>query len=295
MVPALAAVCRRSRAMPLDRFPLSVTTDEIDEDFLTAVRFLKSFGLRQAEIRNVWGKYNTAQPVETIREARALLDEHGIKTAILDTGFFKVPLPPDTPQGRRALDEQWALLEAGMDRAEILGTRKVRIFAFTHRPDDVPKAVDYARIYHLLRAAAARAAGRGMRLGVENLQGSYVSTGAQAARMLKAVPHQAIGLVWDPNNAGGAGERSFPDGYRLLNPARILHVHLRDYRRTPGGKVEWCAVGDGEFDNLGQIRALLKAGYKETFSLETHYRSPQGKAHASKTSLTALLRVIEQV
>ncbi len=85
------------------------------------------------------------------------------------------------------------------------------------------------------------------------------------------------------------------DGYRLLDPARILHVHLRDYRHMPDGKIEWAAVGEGEFDNLNQIRSLLKAGYKENFTLETHWRSPQGKAFATRTSLTALLKVIEKV
>ena len=57
------------------------------------------------------------------------------------------------------------------------------------------------------------------------------------------------------------------------------------------GKEEWCAVGDGEMDNLSQIRALLKSGYKEYFTLETHYKHPLGKAHATRTSLTALLKV----
>jgi sugar phosphate isomerase/epimerase len=104
-----------------------------------------------------------------------------------------------------------------------------------------------------------------------------------------------LGLVWDPNNAGASGEQPFPDGYRLLDPARIIHVHLRDYRRNSEGKVEWTAVGEGEFDNLGQLRALLKDGYKETFTLETHYKSPLGKAHASRTSLTALLKIVERL
>ena len=125
--------------------------------------------------------------------------------------------------------------------------------------------------------------------------GSYVSTGADAARLLKAIKHESLGLNWDPNNAGASGERAFPDGFRFLDPARIIHVHLRDYAPGPDGKVEWRVVGQGEFDNLGQIRALLKTGYKENFTLETHYRSPQGKAHATRTSLTALLKVIEQV
>ena len=81
----------------------------------------------------------------------------------------------------------------------------------------------------------------------------------------------------------------------MLDPARIFHVHLRDFKKGADGKVDWCAVGEGEMDNLGQIRALLKDGYKGKFTLETHYKSPQGKAHASRTSLTALLKVVEKV
>jgi predicted xylose isomerase-like sugar epimerase len=54
-------------------------------------------------------------------------------------------------------------------------------------------------------------------------------------------------------------------------------------------------VGDGEFDNLGQIRALLKDGYKGTFTLETHWRDPKGKTYSSEQSLKGLLEVIAKV
>jgi len=290
---ALLPVCCL-RAATLSQVRLGVTTDEIDDDVLTAIRFLRRFGLSYAEVRNIWGKYNTVQPIEKVREARELLQEHGIKVSALGTGFFKIPLPPDTPEGRRVLDSEWKLLDGAMERAKIFGTDKIRVFAFTHKEGEQPDKNDLPRIYELVREAARRAKARNFRLALENVGGSYVSTGAQAAGLLKAVPGEALGLTWDPNNAGASGERSFPDGYRLLDPARIFHVHLRDYRHRPDGKVEWCAVGDGEFDNLGQLRALLKAGYKETFTLETHYRSPLGKAHASETSLKGLLQVVEK-
>ena len=54
-------------------------------------------------------------------------------------------------------------------------------------------------------------------------------------------------------------------------------------------------MGDGEFDNLGQMRALLKSGYRETFTLETHWRSPKGKMYATETSLQALLKVVKEI
>jgi L-ribulose-5-phosphate 3-epimerase len=292
--PALAVAGSRLQAIPLSQIRLGVTTDEIDEDVLTAARFLREFGLGYAEVRSIWGKYNTSQPVDKVREAKQIFDEHKIRTSVLGTAFFKIPLPPETPQGQGVLDNQWALLDSGMERAKILGTDKIRVFAFTYDKGDTRDSKTYGRIYELVREAAARAKTRGFRLALENVGGSYVSTGAEAANLLKAVPDDNLGLTWDPNNAAASGEQAFPDGYRKLDPARIIHVHLRDFAHKDG-KVEWRAVGDGEMDNLNQVRALLKSGYKETFTLETHYRSPQGKAHATRTSLTGLLKVIEQV
>ncbi len=292
----IGSLVRSLPAASLAKVRLGVTTDEIDEDLLTAVRFLREFGLEYAEIRNLWGKYNTAQPVEKIHEARSLLDEFRIKTSILATGFFKIPLPPENPEGQAVLDEQWSLLDGAIARSKIFGTDKIRVFGFTYKNgQSAGSEKEYARIFDLLREAARRARAANVRLAVENVGGSYIATGAESARLLKAVKEDRLALTWDPNNAGASGERAFPDGFRLLDPGRIIHVHLRDYRHKPDGKVEWCAVGDGEFDNLGQLRALLHAGYKETFTLETHYRSPLGKAHASKTSLTALLKIVEKV
>ncbi|MBM3723813.1 MAG: sugar phosphate isomerase/epimerase [Acidobacteria bacterium] len=282
-------------ALPLDRIKLGVTTDEIDDDPAAAAKFLREFNLNWAEIRNVWGKYNTAQPLEKIHELRGIFDAHKIQTSTLGTAFFKIPLPMETPEGRATLDNQWALLNSAFERAKIMGTTRIRTFAFTYQGSAAdPK--HYPRIYELVAQAARMAGERGFQLALENVGSSYVSTGAEAANLLKAVQHPALGLTWDPNNAGLSGEQAYPDGYRKLDPARIIHVHLRDYRKAANGqKGDWTAVGEGEMDNLGQIRDLLKAGYRGTFTLETHYKSPLGKAHASRTSLTALLKVIDKV
>lgn len=283
-------------ALPLDEFPLAVTTDEIDEDFGKAVTFLREFRLRHAEIRNLWGQYNTSQPLDKVKEARKIMDDAGVRLAILDTGFFKIPLPPDTPEGRGILDNQWSLLDRAMERAKILGTSKIRVFAF-NRPAgaDQGDPKDLPRIYELVTEAARRAKKRGFMLGLENVGGSYVSTGAESAALFKAVKEDSLGLTWDPNNAASRGEKAFPDGYRLLDKARIVHIHLRDYKSNGKGGTEWCAVGDGEFDNVGQIRALRRDGFRGTYSLETHWKSPKGKEHATRTSLAALLRVVAQV
>ncbi len=288
---AAAALSPLLSAVPLKDFKLGVTSDEIDEDLAAALRFLKEFGLQWAEIRSIWGMYGEKQPIAKIKEARSLMDEYGIKTSILATSFFKIPLPPE---GSPILDAQWKLLDDACDRAEILGTKKLRTFAFTYKSSETPDPSVYPRIYELVAESARRAKKRGFQLAVENVGGSYVWTGADAAKLLKAVKEDALNLNWDPNNAAEKGEHPFPEGYKLLDPSRIIHVHLRDFKHNAAGKVEWCAVGEGEADNLGQIRALLKDGFKGTWTLETHWRPSQGKAYASRTSLTALLKVIAQ-
>ncbi|MGH9719236.1 MAG: sugar phosphate isomerase/epimerase family protein [Bryobacteraceae bacterium] len=291
---AAASISRVLRAAPLAEFRLGVTSDEIDEDVLAAARFLREFKLGYAEVRSVWSTYNTEQPLDKIREMKSIFDQHQIRTSVLGTAFFKIPLPEDTPQGRGVLDNQWAMLDRGMERAKILGTDALRVFAFMRKQGETPNEKDWGRIFELVSEAARRAKSRGMRLALENVGGSFCSRGEDSAKLLKGIPDSTLGLTWDPNNAGASGEKPFPDGYRLLDPARIFHLHLRDFKHI-GGKVEWTAVGEGEFDNLGQLRALRKDGYKGTYTLETHYRSPHGKAHASRTSLTALLKIIEQV
>jgi sugar phosphate isomerase/epimerase len=289
---ALALTAGRLRALPLAKIKLGITTDEIDDDVLAAAKFLHDHGLEWGEVRNFWGPYNTAQPVEKVREAARIFDENGIHISILDTGFFKIPLPPEDAAGQKILDAQWKTLDAAMERAKIFGTRKLRVFTFMLRKGEPPSAKSYQRIDELMREAARRA--KGFQLAVENIGGGHVWSGAESGEFLKRVKENNLGLVWDPNNAAESGEQSFPDGYRKIDPKRIFHVHLRDYKHQDG-KVVWTAVGAGEFDNAGQIRALLKDGYKESFTLETHWRDPKGKRYSTETSLAGLLKVIEKV
>lgn len=274
------------------KLEIAITTDEVDDDLGAALAFLARHGLKWAEIRNLEGKYNTSQPPAVVREARKQLDGAGVKLAILDTGFFKVPLPESPAK----LDEQWALLDRAFSNADILGTDLIRTFAFTYPKGGSAAGGDYPRIYDLVAQAAEKARKAGFRFAVENVGGSYVGTSMDSEKLLAAIDNPALGLTWDPNNAAQMGDKEpFPAGYKRLDPKRIFHVHLRDYKRTPDGSAEWCGVGQGEFDHVGQIRAMLADGYKGAFSLETHFKIDGSKAKASEFSMRNLLERIKQV
>lgn len=285
------------RGAESDPFKLAVTTDEIDEDLRVALPFLKRFGLRYCEIRSLWQKYNTSQPLEKIRAARRMLDDAGIRLAVLDTGFFKIRLPAaDAADAAKVLQEQWDLLDRAFERADILGTRLIRTFGFTYKRGTEPDPGAYSRIYELVGESAARAEKSGYRLALENVGGSYIATSSQCVALLRAVRSPALGLTWDPNNAAREGDpEPFPAGYESLDAKRIWHVHFRDYRRNAEGDVEWCGVGDGEFDHVGQLKALRRDGYRGSVSLETHFKINGSKADASAYSLERLLQAVKKV
>ncbi len=276
------------------RFKLAVTTDEIDDDLDTALTFLKGHGLEHCEIRKVWRKYNTELPLEKIRWMRSRLNDAGVRLAILDTSFLKIPLPStDAIDG--VLKKQWDMLKRAFDNADALGTDLIRTFAFTHKRGESPVEANYPRIFELVAESAEQAHTAGFRLAVENVGNSYVATSAQSARLLKAVKSEALGLTWDPNNAAQSGDaRPFPDGYNLLDAKRIWHVHFRDYQRKHEGGTEWCGVGDGEFDHVGQLRALMRDGYSGSVSLETHFTINGSRMAATKHSLQGLFKAVDK-
>src|SRR5690349_1293651 len=102
---AAAAAPFTVKAATLSEVPISVLTDEIDEDLAHDAEFLHGFGIKWAELRSIWGKYNTVQPVEKIREARSILDAKQIRTSVVGTAFFRIPLPPEGAAGQAILDK----------------------------------------------------------------------------------------------------------------------------------------------------------------------------------------------
>ena len=206
----LAPLAVRLQALPLSALKLGITTDEIDDDPLAAAQFLRRYSLRWAEVRNIWGPYNTDQPMEKIRQARAIFDEQGIHVSVLDTGFFKTPLPPDTPEGHRKLDAQWKLLDAAMERAAVFRTRKIRIFTFMLERGEKPPAKSYDRITELLQEAVLRARPRWFLLAVENIGGGYVSNAAESAELLMRVKDDNCGSDLGSQKCGAIRRETVP-------------------------------------------------------------------------------------
>ncbi len=279
------------KAAPLEFFNLGIISDEVSADLEAGCRFVREFGLRWVELRNVWGKSVTDIDEQTAREAKKIIDGYGLRVSVIDTAFLKCRLPGTTLIGNDRdtypYDEQYEMLRRACVQARFFGAPYLRIFTFWRVAE--PDAIAEDITLHLNRALKMTAP-MGVNLAVENEAACNVGTGSEASVLLNRIIHPNFGLVWDPGNSSHAGEPGYPDGYEKIDKSRIMHVHLKDLVTNP---YQWVRMGDGDIDYMGQFRALLRDGYRGTVSLETHYARDGSKEKASRESMQSILRMIE--
>ena len=167
------------------------------------------------------------------------------------------------------------LTERAFEIARRMCAGIVRVFSYW-RTVEPEKCFD--RVVAALRELADKASKHDLVIGLENEHACNIATAAESARVLKAIDHPQLKLVWDPANAFVSGEIPYPDGYRLLPAQRIIHVHAKDCH-VQNHKPVWGALGDMGVDWKGQIRSLVEDGYRGYISLETHWPGPGGDKH----------------
>jgi sugar phosphate isomerase/epimerase len=282
-------------------FKLSILTDEISQDFGHACEVAsREFGLGLVDLREAGGKNLMNWDAAQIADVRRVLQRFNLRVACLATPIFKVDWPGapkssfsparDEFGASFTFEQQPELLERAFDLAKTFETDRIRIFDFWRLEDQKPhrKAID-----DLVRDAAVKAGKRGLTLVLENEYACNTATGAEAARLLSAVPEAALQITWDPGNAQWRDEVPYPGGYAKLPKARVGHVHCKDAARRADGKGwEWQAMGRGTIDWAGQFAALKKDGYRHVCTLETHWRgagTPEASSRESFKGMKALI------
>jgi L-ribulose-5-phosphate 3-epimerase len=268
-------------------FPIAGITDEFSPDIVTAVRSMSEVGMTAVELRMVFGKNIIDLTDEELDRAKQIVGERGMSIISIASPLLKCVLPnapeidsrfqQDIFASKHTFDAQPRLTDRAFEIAERTGARIVRVFSYwrTVKPEAC-----FERVVLALRALAEKAAPHGLIIGLENEHACNIATAAETARVLAAIDHPNLQVVWDPCNALVSGENPFPEGYRLLPPKRIVHVHAKDCFVT-NHKPTFGALGECAIDWRGQIAALLADGYKGYVSLETHWPGPGGDKHAA--------------
>lgn len=282
-------------------FRVAVITDEISQDFDHACQVAAvDFGMQWVELRGLWKKNILALTTAEIAEARRILAKYELRVTDIGSPLFKVdwpgaPLSKFSPKHDQfsadfTFKDQDHVLEKSIELAKAFNTDRIRGFDFWRLDDPAPyrKAIDAK-----LAEAAEKLGKQGITFLLENEMACNTGTGAEAAKVLAAVPSPYLMLNWDPGNAAALGEVPFPNGWDLLQKNRIGHCHCKDTVMKAGGGYEWAPVGKGVINWVGQFKALKQMGYHHTVSLETHWHggsSPEDSTRQSWAGMKAALQ-----
>ena len=266
-------------------FRVAAITDEFSPDIEIAVRSMTGIGMTGAELRMVFGKNIVDLTDEELARAIGIVRGAGLEIISIASPLLKCVLP-DSPEvdarfqqdmfaAKHTFADQPRLTARSLEIAQRTGARIIRVFSYWRTVDP---QVCFDRIVEALHALAEQAAPHHVIIGLENEHACNIATGAETARLLAALDHPNLKVVWDPANAVVSGEKAFPEGYGKLPVSRIQHVHAKDCTMD-GHTPLWCALGDGVVGWRGQVDALVRDGYNGWLSLETHWPGPGGNKH----------------
>ena len=264
------------------KLELAAITDEFTPDLEKALDAMAAIGMTGAEFRVLWGKNIMDLTDDEVRHATGLAKARGIRVLSIASPLLKCVLPgaPDVDTrfqqdvfaSKHTFDDQPRLMDRALRLSEITGAKIIRVFSYwrTVQPEKCHDAICEA-----LAKLSGQAKPHGVIVGLENEHACNIGTASEAKRVLDAVQHPNLQLVWDPANMLVGGEDPYPAGYDLLPKDRIVHVHAKDCQME-GHTPVWGPLGTRHVDWKGQIAALLRDGYAGAVSLETHWQGPGG-------------------
>ncbi|MGI8906492.1 MAG: sugar phosphate isomerase/epimerase family protein [Candidatus Sumerlaeaceae bacterium] len=297
--PSLATIALEQKTPPArgtSPFQVSVFTDEMMQDFARACEIVsKEFGLSYVELRGMWDKNIVDLNERQINETRDILRQFDLGVTCISGPLYKVDWPgaprskhsPPKPQFNATADwgKQDAVLDREIELAGIFNTKHIRCFDFWRLDDPAPYR---AAMDEKLMAAAEKAARSGLTLVMENEHACNTATAKEAVRTLAAVNHPAFKLIWDPGNSAYAGERAYPDGYKLLPKDRIGHVHCKNAKKKADGSLVFTSMAGGVIDYEGQFAALKQDGYTGPVVLETHWKLDGSAEKGTRQCMTEM-------
>lgn len=263
-------------------FPLAAITDEFSPDLDTALSAMADIGMTGAELRVVSGRNMIDLADDEVERVRGAVEARGMTVVSLASPLLKCVLPDSPPLDTRvqhdvfgspySFEDQPRLTRRAFAIAERAGAGILRVFSYwrTVEPERCFGAVAEA-LYEL----AEEGARRGIVIGLENEHACNVGTGEETGRLLAAIDHPFVKVVWDPANASILGEVPYPEGYSRIPPARIGHIHAKDCH-VQDRQPTWGPIGEMGVDWKGQIAALVRDQYRGWISLETHWAGPSG-------------------
>lgn len=246
-------------------FKKGVITDEISQDFTSALELALKYSLDGIEIRSVWDKGPHELDKNDIAAIRKVIKSTKLEVCGISAPFFKCALDSISEY-----DSHMEILEKCIELAEQLNTKIIRGFTFWNKGDfekDLERIISkYEKPVKILERA-------GVTLALEMDPSVYAANASKVRRVIENINSPYVKALWDPGNEiyDPEGEVPYTYGYNVIKPY-MVHMHLKDAKKLENGKIISVPVGEGQVDYNGQFKALITDKYDGFVVLETHYR-----------------------
>lgn len=251
------------------KFLLSAFADEAGGGLLSQIRALKENGMTHIEPRGLdYG--NIADYTEAdCREMRMILDYHGIGVSAIGSPFGKINIEDD-------FEPHFEKFKRGVENANILGTKNIRMFSFFFNEDQNPE--DYRdEVFARVERFCDYSVKHGIMCCHENEKGIYGDIETRCLDLLQTFAGKMKG-VFDPANFIQCGVKILP-AYELLKDY-IEYMHIKDCRYEDGFVVP-PGAGDGCLKEL--LLAFSQKDGDRFLTLEPHLKVFDGLKDLEQT------------
>jgi sugar phosphate isomerase/epimerase len=256
---------------------IGIVADTISEDFAHAADRAVAWGITNVELYHLWHQSVIELDDATIERALAIIHTHGLHVTNLATLIMRCPPTDEAEQA------QLELFERAVAIGGKFGTNRIRCYAYLKQPD---LSSVWDRILRTFERLLALAEAHDVTLLLENSSYANLQMATELRRLLDAVDHPRLQLLWDAGNAFALGDPTpTVEAWHMLKD-RIVHLHVKD--SVAHGSKEWVPVGDGALDLNGLLKAVKADGYDGIISLEPYFPASdtqEGKVEASAQGL----------
>lgn len=260
----LAAAMSGSAFTPQKNKPLLAfsTLGCPDWSFQQIVDFAATNGYSGLEIRGIkrqmdLTKCDEFSSPEQIKATLSLMNEKGLK--FINLGASANMHFHEDPEKEKSINEAKSFI----DLAQKINCPYVRVFP-NKFPKDRTKDQTISTVAKNLLTLGEYAKTRNVTVLLET-HGDF-SGSDDILKVMKAVSHPNIALVWDISNMWTITKESPALVYKKLKKY-IRHTHIKDARLV-GDKLQYVLMGQGDVPIFEAIDILSKDGYKGYYSFE---------------------------
>lgn len=230
-------------------YQLAAFADEADGKILGQIQAMKDNGIGYLEIRGVDGQNISNISVDKAKEVRKQLDDAGLAVWSLGSPYGKIGITDD-------FEPHLDLFKRGLELAEVLGTKHIRMFSFYIPQGEEEKYAD--KVMKRLERFVSSAKDSGIILCHENEKGIYGDMAVRCAEIHRNFPQ--LRAVFDPANFIQCGQDTV-EAWKLLEPY-VEYMHIKD------------ALADGSVvpagKGIGNLPYLLQNYKGSVLTLEPH-------------------------